>query len=142
MDIKFIMLDERAIAPSQANKGDAGFDLYAHSVFYPPGSPDLYVEIGTGTSFEIPKNYVGLLFPRSSISNTRHSLRNSVGVIDSGYRGEIKFRFSPDLSKTSYSIGDKVGQIVFLKLPSVSLIQSKQLSTSSRGSSGFGSSGK
>ena len=71
-----------------------------------------------------------------------HFLRNSVGVIDSGYRGEIKLRFSMDDSSTAYQIGDKVGQIVFLKLPKVNLVQSEDLSLSSRNTGGFGSSGQ
>ena len=100
------------------------------------------MEVCTGLSFEIPSGYVGLVFPRSSISNTKHFLRNSVGVIDSGYRGEIKLRFSMDDSNTAYQIGDKVGQIVFLKLPKVNLVQSEDLSLTSRNTGGFGSSGQ
>ena len=65
-----------------------------------------------------------------------------MGVIDSGYRGEIKLRFSMDDSNTAYQIGDKVGQIVFLKLPKVNLVQSEDLSLSSRNTGGFGSSGQ
>lgn len=98
--------------------------------------------MGTGVSLEIPEGYVGFLFPRSSISKTKHFLRNSVGVIDSGYRGEVKLRFSLDESSTSYQIGDKVGQVIFVKLPTVELTEVEELPTSARGEGGFGSSGK
>ena len=141
MKFKFKKLIPTAVAPSQANEGDAGFDLTATSITHPMGSAGVYVEVCTGLSFEIPKGYVGLLFPRSSISNTKHFLRNSVGVIDSGYRGEVKLRFSIDDSNTSYQVGDRVGQIVFLKLPKVELSESVDLSGSKRNLGGFGSSG-
>jgi dUTP pyrophosphatase len=65
-----------------------------------------------------------------------------VGVIDSGYRGEVKLRFSVDDTNSAYQIGDKVGQIVFVKLPAIQMIESKDLSGSVRGSGGFGSSGR
>jgi len=99
------------------------------------------VEVTTGLACEIPAGYVGLVFPRSSISNTKHFLRNSVGVIDSGYRGEIKLRFSVDDSNTAYEIGDRVGQIVFLRLPVVDIVEAEELSSSARREGGFGSSG-
>lgn len=142
MKFKYKLLNSAASHPEQANDGDAGFDLKAISITYPEGSTGLYVEACTGISLEIPKGYVGLLFPRSSISKTKHFLRNSVGVIDSGYRGEVKLRFSIDETNTAYRVGDKVGQIVFIKLPKVELIESNELSDSQRNQGGFGSSGK
>tara|TARA_E500000081_G_scaffold83574_1_gene84847 strand:- start:8 stop:436 length:429 start_codon:yes stop_codon:yes gene_type:complete len=141
MKVKFKKLTPNATAPSQANSGDAGYDLTASSVTYPSVSDGIFTEICTGLSFEIPKGYVGLLFPRSSISKTKHFLRNSVGVIDSGYRGEVKLRFSIDDSNTSYQIGDRVGQIVFVRLPKIELTESTDLSGSQRNTGGFGSSG-
>ena len=114
----------------------------ATSLEHPLGSTGVFVEVCTGISLEIPKGYVGLLFPRSSITKTKHFLRNSVGVIDSGYRGEVKLRFSLDESSTSYQIGDKVGQIIFIKLPAVELIEVEELSPSVRSTGGFGSSGR
>ena len=142
MKVKFKKLNGLAQSPSRANKGDAGFDLVASSIEHPLGSTGVFVEICTGISVEIPTGYVGLVFPRSSITKTKHFLRNSVGVIDSGYRGEIKLRFSLDESPSSYQIGDKVAQIIFIKLPTVELIEVEELSTSDRGTGGFGSSGK
>lgn len=142
MKVKFQRLNPAAKIPTRANSGDAGFDLYATAVTHPSGSAGVFVEICTGISLEIPKGYAGFIFPRSSISNTKHFLRNSVGVIDSGYRGEIKLRFSVDDSNTSYQIGDRVGQIVFIRMPAVQLIESESLKYSSRGQGGFGSSGR
>ena len=95
MEIKSKRLCENAVIPSYAKPGDAGMDLVATSRIF-----DKYgnVEYGTGLAIEIPEGYVGLLFARSSISKQDLSLANAVGVIDSGYRGEIKFKFKPTLS--------------------------------------------
>ena len=142
MNIKYKKLNPAASTPEIANTGDAGFDLKAIAVTHPEQSDGVFIEVHTGLSLEIPSGYVGLIFPRSSISKTKHFLRNSVGVIDSGYRGEIKLRFSVDDSNTSYEVGDKVGQIVFLKLPKVNLLEVEELSVSPRSLGGFGSSGK
>ena len=142
MKVKYKKLNPLAKDPIKANKTDAGFDLVATSLEHPLGATGVFVEVCTGISFEIPKGHVGLLFPRSSITKTKHFLRNSVGVIDSGYRGEVKLRFSLDESLTSYQIGDKVGQIIFIKLPVVELIEVDELSTSNRSTGGFGSSGR
>jgi dUTP pyrophosphatase len=142
MKVKFKKLNPRAKSPEQAHEDDAGFDLFACSTNWSINEASgLYTEYGTGISFEIPKGYVGFLLPRSSISKTRHMLKNSVGVIDSGYRGEVKFRFSPDTTRTAYMTGDKIGQIVFIKLPKIELQESDDLSESSRNSGGFGSTG-
>jgi dUTP pyrophosphatase len=141
MKVKFKKLNSSALEPTQANPGDAGYDLTASAVTYPSISEGIYIEVCTGLSFEIPKGYVGLLFPRSSISKTKHFLRNSVGVIDSGYRGEVKLRFSTDDTNTSYKVGDRIGQIVFVRLPKIELIESIDLSASQRNTGGFGSSG-
>lgn len=142
MKVKFKKLIPQAKVPERANPTDAGFDLSATSITYPSGSSGVFIEACTGISLEIPKGYVGLVFPRSSISNTKHFLRNSVGVIDSGYRGEIKLRFSIDETNTSYQMGDKIGQIVFIKLPQIEMTESQDLSDSDRGTGGFGSTGK
>ena len=143
MKLKFKKLNKFAKDPEKAHDSDAAFDLVATSVLYPHSiETGLYVEIGTGISFEIPEGYAGFVFPRSSISATRHSLRNCVGVIDSGYRGEVKMRFSVDDGPTAYMMGNKVGQILFLRLPKIDLVESKDLSESERAEGGFGSTGE
>jgi len=139
MKIKFKKLNKRAEIPFYAKGGDAGMDLVATTIV----RTSKFFEYGTDLAMEIPKGYVGLLFPRSSISKTDHFLRNSVGVIDSGYRGEIKLRMSiPALGETEYMIGDKVGQLILMKLPWVQIEEAEELSDTDRGEGGFGSTGK
>jgi dUTP pyrophosphatase len=142
MIIKFKKLTQEAITPSYAKEGDAGLDLTAISRRW--DSIYRYWEYGTGLSFEIPVGHVGLLFPRSSISNKSLSLSNSVGVLDSGYRGEIKFRFKSALEgyeQHLYQPGDRIGQLIVMPYPQVTLVESDQLSSSHRSEGGYGSSG-
>jgi dUTP pyrophosphatase len=123
-------------------------DLTAVSKEY--SADGLYVEYGTGLSVEIPYGYVGLIFARSSISKTTMVLANHVGVIDSGYRGEIKFRFKdfssnmvgPEVSNgTVYNIGDRVGQLMILPYPQIEFVEVASLTDSDRAAGGFGSTG-
>ena len=107
MHLPFQKLHPHAVIPSYAQEGDAGLDLVAISINR--NDSPLYWEYGTGLAVEIPSGFVGLLFPRSSISKTGHYLRNSVGVIDAGYRGEIKLRMQPATALDSYKVGDKIG---------------------------------
>ena len=79
MKVKIKKLHKDAVIPKYAKPGDAGLDLVAVSL----NSNDLFMEYDTGLAIQIPEGYVGLIFPRSSISNTAHTLANSVGVIDS-----------------------------------------------------------
>jgi dUTP pyrophosphatase len=77
------------------------------------------VTYDTGLSMEIPEGYVGLLFPRSSISKTILNLSNSVGVIDSGYRGPIMFKFRYLEEGLVYDVGDRIGQILIIPYPTM-----------------------
>jgi len=143
INVNFKKLSKEAKTPERAHTSDAGFDLFCTGFEYPPSVDSmLFIEAKTDIAVEIPNGYVGLVFPRSSISKTRHMLRNSVGVIDSGYRGEIKLRFSIDDSDTKYKIGEKIGQIIFMQLPEITLTEATELKTSDRNSEGFGSTGK
>lgn len=136
--VKFKKLNERATIPFYAKEGDAGVDLTATTI----KRTSKFFEYGTDLAMEIEKGYVGLLFPRSSISKTDHFLRNSVGVIDSGYRGEIKLRMSiPALGEKEYQIGDKVGQLIIMKIPLVEIEEVDSLSETERDCGGFGSTG-
>lgn len=140
MKIKFKKLCENAVIPSKAHQYDAGLDLTAISKKIDTNWN--YVEYGTGLAMEIPYWCVGLVFPRSSISKTKHFLRNSVGVIDAGYRGEIKLRFSLDNSDNiEYDLNHKVGQLMILELPDLSISEVSELESSERDSGGFGSTG-
>ena len=136
--VKFKKLTDTAKIPTRQSEHAAGFDLYATSYKFVDGC---YVEYGTGIALEIPHGYVGKLYPRSSISNTGLILANSVGIIDSDYRGEIKFRFKPFSDNNYYTVGDRIGQIIIEKLESVKFVESNTLSQTVRDNNGFGSTG-
>lgn len=145
LNVKFKKLSPNAVTPSYANSGDAGLDLTAISerVLYDHEVPVL--EYGFGLSIEIPKGFVGLIFPRSSITTkTTLLLGNSVGVIDSGYRGEIKALFRNALlsGNRKYKLGEKVAQLIIMQAPQIVLEETTELSDTDRGEKGFGSSGK
>lgn len=136
MKIKIKRLDERAVIPRYSSPGDAAMDLTAIS----REETDKYIEYGTGLAFEIPENHVGLIFPRSSLSKKDLILANSVGVLDSGYRGELRLRFKKT-GKEIYEIGDRVGQIMIVPHPRVEFEEAEELSETRRGAGGFGSTG-
>ena len=105
------------------------------------------ITYGTGLAMEIPKGFVGLIFPRSSIRKTDLSLSNSVGVIDSGYRGEIQATFNQrSLSSQSgsflYGVGDRIMQIMIIPHPEIEFEEVEELNNTERGEGGFGSTGK
>jgi dUTP pyrophosphatase len=92
MQVKVKKLSENAVVPAYGKPGDAGMDLTATTRHFDAEGNVVY---GTGLAFEIPEGFVGLLFPRSSNAKKDLVLTNSVGVIDSGYRGEVSFKFKP-----------------------------------------------
>jgi len=141
MKIKIKKLDPTAVIPIYSKAGDAAMDLTAITLTKVDQDIFGYLEYGTGLAFEIPEGYVGLLFPRSSISNSGLILSNSVGVIDSGYRGEVKFRFKHILDTSVYKVGDRIGQIIILPYPQIELEEVEQLSSSDRNKGGFSSTG-
>lgn len=142
MKVKITKLHSDATIPKYAKDGDAAMDLTAISCIEINQYNNHYLEYSTGLAMEIPEGYVGLIFPRSSISNKGMILSNSVGVIDSGYRGEIKFRFKVlDRSESWYIPGDRIGQLIIMPYPKVELEEVEELSSSERGTGGFGSSG-
>ena len=132
-------LDPAAKIPKYAKRGDAGMDLYAVSQTFDDHGNYVY---GTGLAMEIPEGYVGLIFPRSSISKTAHSLRNAVGVIDSGYRGELIFKFDINVQNSPvYEVGDRIGQIMIMPYPKIQFEEAFELSKTARGTGGYGSTG-
>ena len=139
--VKIKKLNENAIIPKYAKPGDAGLDLTAVSVDFTDKN---YLTYHTGLALEIPEGYVGLLFPRSSVYKTGQQLTNSVGVIDSGYRGEIMLKYTRDVNeteRTAYRPGDRVGQIIIMPYPVVTFYESSNLSYTERGTGGYGSTG-
>jgi dUTP pyrophosphatase len=165
MQVKIKKTHKDAVIPSYSKPGDAGMDLTAVSrVFDKDGN----VCYGTGLAFEIPEGYVGLLFPRSSNCKQDLLLSNSVGVLDSGFRGEVMFKFKPSLifaddqegenndSETFdlitvpnneysenryYNIGDRIGQLMILPYPQITFEEVEELTKSERGTGGYGSTG-
>jgi dUTP pyrophosphatase len=140
MKIKVKKLHPEAVIPVYAKQGDAGLDLTAISEEWNEGNT--MVTYGTGLAIEIPEGYVGLLFPRSSVCKTTLNLSNSVGVIDSGYRGEIMFKFRYIEEGMVYDLKDRVGQLLILPYPSIELEEAEELSSTERGEGGYGSTGK
>lgn len=129
-----------AVIPKYAKDGDAGLDLTAVSARLDDDGNIVY---GTGLAFEIPKGYVGLIFPRSSISRTNLILSNSVGVLDSGYRGEVTFKFKQvPRHGDAYLRGERIGQIVIIPYPQIEFVVAEELSETERGTGGYGSSGR
>ena len=126
-----------AVIPRYAKAGDAGLDLTAVEIVA-DGSLLTYK---TGLAVEIPDGYVGLLFPRSSVYKTGQTLTNCVGVIDSGYRGEIMMKFSFSPQGLEYEVGDRIGQLLIMPYPKVEFVEVNELSETSRGSGGYGSTG-
>ena len=138
MKVKIKSLNPLARTPKYAKPGDAGMDI--HCVSFEMDKYGNYV-YRTGLAFEIPDGYVGLLFPRSSVSKTGLSLRNSVGVLDSGYRGEVIFKFAGNSHQPAYEVGDRVGQIIVLPYPEIEFEMVEELNETERGTGGFGSTG-
>jgi dUTP pyrophosphatase len=141
MKIHFKKLDSKAQKPKFGKPGDAGADLTATSMNL---FMDDHIVYGTGLAVEIPEGMVGLVFPRSSIRNTTLSMANSVGVIDSGYRGEIliSFKMLDKNEVVGYTIGDRIAQLVIMPVPLVQFVEVDELSETERGTDGHGSTGK
>jgi len=140
--VRFKRLRPEAVEPKMAHKGDAGWDLVAVSREWDAGHR-VYI-YRSGIAVEIPEGYVGLVFPRSSIANRDLLLTNAVGVIDSGYRGEVmaKFGLRGSMDCGLYEVGERFAQLVIMRLPWVDFEEAEELSESERGAGGYGSSGK
>ena len=137
MRIRVKKLHQDAVIPRYAHFGDAAVDLVATRKWEDDHGNVCY---GTGLAMEIPENHVGLLFPRSSVSKTNLRLANAVGVIDSGYRGEVMLKFDKSGDK-QYEPGDRIGQLMLVPIPSIQFVQVVNLPRSDRGLGGFGSTG-
>ncbi len=154
MEVRIKKLNPNAIVPTYAKNGDAGMDLVATSII--SDTPE-QITYGMGIALEIPEGFVGLIFPRSSIRKTGLQLSNSVGVIDSGYRGELQATFNKifggermyDEMKVKeiqpneyYKVGDRIAQIMIIPYPPIEFVEAEELSNTERGEGGFGSTGK
>ncbi len=140
LKIKVKKLHENAVIPTYSKPGDAVMDLKITSVI---NETDVDITYGFGIAMEIPMGYVGLVFPRSSVRKYKLLLTNSVGVIDSGYRGEIQATFKKTNTEANvYKVGERGAQIIILPYPQVVMVESDELSDTERGDGGFGSTGK
>lgn len=138
LKVKFKKLDEAAVTPQYAKEFDAAMDLTA--IDYKEENDQVVYR--TGLAVEIPPGFVGLIFPRSSISKYDLELTNGVGVIDAGFRGEITFKFRKTKPFGAfYYPGHRIGQLLIIPFPKVELEEVLALSDSERGDGGFGSSG-
>ena len=144
MKVKIKRLVSEAVMPRRSHASDAGWDLVAVNRKVDADGAVVY---GTGLAMEIPEGHVGLVFPRSSVAKKDLVLSNCVGVIDSGYRGEVmaKFKLLDPLIKHDvyhwYNVGDRIAQLVIMRLPEVEMVESEDLSESDRGEGGYGSTG-
>jgi dUTP pyrophosphatase len=143
MKVRIKKLNENAVIPSYAKSGDAGMDLVATSII---SENDTQITYGIGLALEIPNGFVGLIFPRSSVRKTRLMLSNCVGVVDSGYRGELQATFNKvnqnSIAENDYKVGDRIAQIMIIPHPPIEFKEVDDLSETERGEGGFGSTGK
>ena len=139
MRVRVKKTHENAVIPTYAHFGDACVDLVAVRKWIDEYGNYCY---GTGLAMEIPSSHVGYIFPRSSISKTGMALRNAVGVIDSGYRGEliVKFGYTGE-NQPEYKVGDRVAQFMIAPVLSINFLEVVNLPDSDRSTGGFGSSG-
>ncbi len=143
--VKFRKLIPIASSPKRATEGAAGFDLVSTSKkfeVFPNGKRQ--ITYGTGLAIEIPFGYVGILVSRSSISKMPLVHSNPVGIIDSDYRGEVRFKVDLDFNTrptqdSSYKVGDRVCQLVIVPCCMDEMQEVNELNDTSRGSGGFGS---
>jgi dUTP pyrophosphatase len=146
MEIKIKKINPEAKTPTLGTLGSAGYDLYSvedvdMSAYYMEDKAHL---LKTGLSMSIPDNYVGLIFPRSSLHKKHLTLANCVGVVDSDYRGEIKIplKCTDNMDTNQFVIkGDRVAQIVFVRHEKVVFNEVDELDITLRNTGGFGSSG-
>jgi len=143
VELRVAKLKDEAVAPTRAHAGDAGLDLYAcEAAHLGPGER---WSVGTGVAVEIPEGHAGMVLPRSGIARDHGiALVNSPGLIDSGYRGEVRvLLLNTDPAETfRVAPGERIAQLVVVPVGLAEPLEVEALSESSRGDGGFGSSGR
>lgn len=143
MELKFARLKEEALLPTRAHPGDAGLDLYAcEAAHIGPGER---WSVGTGVAVEIPQGHAGLVLPRSGLAREHGiALVNSPGLVDSGYRGEVRvLLLNTDPAETfRVEVGDRIAQLIVVPVALAAPVEAESLTESARGDGGFGSSGR
>ncbi|HEX2162116.1 MAG TPA: dUTP diphosphatase [Thermoleophilaceae bacterium] len=143
MRLRFARLTENAAAPTRAHEDDAGYDLRAsEAATLAPGER---ASIGTGVAVAIPAGHAGLVLPRSGLA-ARHgiALVNAPGLIDAGYRGEIRVLLLNTDRESGFEVspGDRIAQLVIVRHEAPELVEVDSLDATARGVGGFGSSGR
>jgi dUTP pyrophosphatase len=143
VQLRVTRLSDSALLPSRAHAGDAGLDLHAaEALSIGPGER---VSVGTGIAVEIPDGHAGLVVPRSGLA-ARHgiALVNAPGLIDSGYRGEIRVLLLNTDREEPFDVvlGDRIAQLVITPVGEPGIVETEELGDSDRGGGGFGSSGR
>lgn len=143
MDLPVARLKEGAALPTRAHEGDAGLDLYAAEAAHV--GPGERWSVGTGIALEIPAGHAGLVLPRSGLAREHGiSLVNSPGLIDAGYRGEIRVLLLNTDPAETFRIepGDRIAQLVIAPIALADPVEASALAESARGAGGFGSTGR
>ena len=143
MTLRFTRLSESASAPARAHSGDAGYDLHAaEAAVIGPGER---ASVGTGIAVEIPDGCAGLVLPRSGLA-ARHgiALVNAPGLIDAGYRGELRVLLLNTDRVEAFSVapGDRIAQLLIVRFEAPALEEAETLDETPRGQGGFGSTGR
>ncbi len=143
MRLRFARLTETAAAPTRAHDDDAGYDLRAsEAASLPPGGR---ASVGTGVAVAIPEGHAGLVLPRSGLA-ARHgiSLVNAPGLIDAGYRGELRVLLLNTDREAAFEVapGDRIAQLVIVRHEAPELVEVDSLDQTVRGDGGFGSTGR
>ncbi len=136
-------LSDRALLPQRQHDDDAGFDLHAaEAVELPPGAR---LAVGCGFAIAIPPGFAGLILPRSGMAlRAGVTVLNAPGLIDAGYRGELRVLLinHDPVESLVINVGDRIAQLVVTALPSFTLVECAELPASARGDGGFGSTGR
>ncbi len=143
MELRVKRIDPQARLPERAHDGDAGLDLCAcEAAHLGPGER---WSVGTGIAIEVPEGHAGLVLPRSGLAREHGiALVNSPGLIDAGYRGEVRvLLLNTDPAETfRIEVGDRIAQLVITPIAAIDAVEADELSETARGDGGFGSSGR
>ena len=143
MVLRYARLSQAARPPARAHAGDAGYDL--HALEAASIGPGRRASVGTGIAVEIPEGHADLVLPRSGLA-ARHgiTLPNAPGLIDSGYRGELRVLLLNTDPEAPFEVepGDRIAQLVLVRAETPGLVEADTLEESSRGEGGFGSTGR
>jgi dUTP pyrophosphatase len=143
MELRVIKLKDNAVIPTRAHPGDAGLDLYSTEIAHL--GPGERWSVGTGIALEIPEGHAGLVLPRSGLAREHGiALVNAPGLIDAGYRGEVRvLLLNTDPAETvRIEAGARIAQLMVTPVAIAEPVEVTELSDTARGESGFGSSGR